>query len=231
MGLSCLEFRQRVGAAPQQRSAAILAHQLECPQCAEFAREQSALDRRLEAALRIPVPAELPARAVWRQSALQRRPGRWLALAASLLLATGLGFGVMQLDRFQPLPTAVAAHIDHEPELLMPPYGRAEAIRVSAVLQRGGASLSAPLTNVVHAGLCPFRGRMVPHLVIEMDGEPVSVLLLANERLAKPQAVNEQGYRGVLVPHQQGSIAILGPREDLLIPVREQLERNLNWTI
>lgn len=231
MGLTCLEFRQIVGAEPQHQSAAITAHRLECPQCAEFARSQVALDRRLEAALRIPVPAELPARAVWRQGAQQRRPGRWLALAASLLLAAGIGFGVMQLDRFQPLPAAVVAHIDHEPELLMPPYGRAEAVRVSAVLQRGGASLSVPLTNVVHAGLCPFRGRMVPHLVVEMDGEPVSVLLLANERISGLQSVNEQGYRGVLVPHRHGSIAILASREDLLVPVREQLERNLDWTI
>lgn len=136
MGLSCLEFRQIVGAQPQHRSAAIRAHCEQCPSCAEFARSQAALDRRVGAALRVPVPPELPARAVWRQSALRRRPGGWIALAASLLLAAGIG--VVQLDRFQPLAVAVVAHVDHEPELLMPPYGRAEAMRVSAVLQRGG---------------------------------------------------------------------------------------------
>lgn len=72
---------------------------------------------------------------------------------------------------------------------------------------------------------------MVPHLVVEIDGEPVSVMLLANEQLAAAQSVDEQGYRGVLVPHQHGSIAVLGSREAQLVPVREQLERNVNWTI
>jgi hypothetical protein len=102
---------------------------------------------------------------------------------------------------------------------------------VSAVLRRGGVSLAGPLENIAHAGLCPFRGRLVPHLVLTIDGEPVSVLLLAGERTETAQMIDEGGYSGVIVPHRVGSMAIVGAREDLVVPVRRQLEATVNWTL
>jgi hypothetical protein len=234
MSLSCLEFRQTVGAVPETRDAAVAEHRLQCRACAEFAAAQLALDRRLEVALRIPVPDDLRARVIFNQSGRWMRPerlwaGRWLAIAASLLLAATLGFALVQLTGNDNLPVAVVAHIEHEPDLLLPAAQLAEPVRVNAVLDRGGALLDRPLDNVTHAGLCPFHGKLVPHLVMRVDGKPVSVLLLRDEQVDAPQEISEDGYHGVVAPHGAGSIAIVGARPDLVIPVREQLEAAVRW--
>jgi hypothetical protein len=84
---------------------------------------------------------------------------------------------------------------------------------------------------VAHAGLCPFRGQSVPHLVLMVDGEPVSVLLLRDEQNGRPTEINEDGYHGVILPQGEGSIAIVAARPELVQPAREQLERSVSWGI
>lgn len=229
MTLGCLEFRQLVGAVPDSRDAAVAEHRLQCRACAEFAAAQLALDQRLAKALRIPVPDDLRARVIFNQSARRRGPARWLALAASLLLAAGLGFGLTQLVGRDALPADVVAHIEHELELLEPATAMAGPVQVSRVLDRGGVVLTAPLENISHAGLCPFRGRLVPHLVIRVDDEPVSVLLLRDEVVDARQDIHEGGYHGVIVPRVGGSLVIVGGRPELVQPVRRQLEAAVRW--
>lgn len=231
MSIDCLEFRRRVGAAPENRDPDVLEHKLECRACAEFAAEQSVLDRRLADALRIPVPDDLKARVIWQQAGRKRNARRWFPVAAALLLAAGIGFVVMDSAERNALPAAVIAHIEHEPDLLLPTSAPAEPVRVSAVLARGRVRLAQPMTNIAHAGLCPFRGKNVPHLVLTIEGEPVSVLLLSDEQTEGSTEINEEGYHGVIVGSGSGSIAIVAPRPELLQPAKEQLEESVRWGI
>jgi hypothetical protein len=71
---------------------------------------------------------------------------------------------------------------------------------------------------VSYASSCEFRGHHVPHLVIQTDSGPVTVMVLVHERVSKPVQFDEQGYRGVIVPVAgHGSIAVLtrGPDTDI----------------
>lgn len=231
MSMNCLEFRQTIGAEPGSRDPEVLRHRMECRACAEFAASQQQLDTALEKALRVPVPEELSARILWRAANDQRAWRRWVGMAATIMLGIGLGFGLWTTTDNRVLAAEVIAHVQHEPQLLQASQRRAGAQQVSAVMSRGGVQASLPLRDVSHAGLCPFRGRLVPHLVFEVDGEPVSVLLLPHEPMASVQEINEQGFKGVLVPVQDGSMAIVAGREDLIVPVREELEKAVSWGI
>ena len=63
---------------------------------------------------------------------------------------------------------------------------------------------------VSYANSCEFRGHQVPHLVIQTEAGPVTVMVLVHERLSKPMQFDEQGYRGVIVPVAgHGSLAVL----------------------
>ncbi|MDX1444123.1 MAG: DUF3379 family protein [Gammaproteobacteria bacterium] len=227
--MTCIEFRQHIGAVPRSRDAEILRHRMECRPCAEFAREQERIDAALERALRIAVPDELPDRIRWRAGnlafRLRKRAAGSLGLAASLLLALGVGFGVWTASEQPLLADEVVAHVLHEPELLLPTSQRATAQKVNAVMGRGGLHLDENLPDVAHAGLCPFRGRLVPHLVLQVDGEPVSVLFLRGEVPARAQVVHEDGFEGIIVPTSYGAMAIVAARADLVLPVRTTLER------
>lgn len=234
MSITCLEFRQRTGADPQDHSPEVLEHRQNCRRCADFVEVQQALDARLEAALRIPVPEDLRARVIFNQTGRwQHRPARrhWLPIAAGLFLAAGLGFVLVNVGGSQSLPAEVVAHIEHEPSLLLPTQRLAEPVRVNAILNEGRVRLAQPMDNVIHAGLCPFRGRQVPHLVLRVEGEPVSVLLIANEQNGAVEEIHEDGYHGVIVPRRGGSLAIVAARPELVQPAREQLEAAVNWGI
>lgn len=231
MSMNCLEFRQKIGAEPGSRDPELLRHRMECRACAEFMATQQQLDAALEKALRVPVPEELQARILWRAANDRSAWRRWAGVAATVLLGVGLGFGLWTTTDNKVLASEVIAHVQHEPQLLLAPQRRAEARQVSNVMSRGGVRISLPLQDVSHAGLCPFRGRLVPHLVMEVEGEPVSVLLLPHEPMAAVQEINEEGFKGVLVPVEGGSMAIVASREDLVIPVREEFERKVKWGI
>lgn len=227
MSMDCLEFRQIVGADPARREAALAEHRLACPACREFAASQERLSLRIGSALRMPVPGELEARILWRQANARPRRIRNFSIAATLLLSLGIGFFTYMTLGPAALGKDVIAHIHHEPELLLPTSALAEPQRVNAVLNRGGYRVSGELGHVSHAGLCPFRGRLVPHLVMNVDGEPVSVLLLPHETVSRAQGIHEDGFDGIILPSGDGSIAIVAPREDLILPVRHELEKNL----
>jgi hypothetical protein len=62
---------------------------------------------------------------------------------------------------------------------------------------------------VVYAMACPFRGRRVPHLVVQSSAGPLTVMLLAHEKVAERTEFSEHGYRGVLLPAGQGAVAVL----------------------
>ena len=69
--------------------------------------------------------------------------------------------------------------------------------------------------TVSYARSCRFRGRMVPHLVVQTEMGPVTVMVLVHESVAKPVPFDEQGYRGVIVPVPgHGSLAVLARGQD-----------------
>lgn len=224
MSMTCIEFRQLAGADPSTRDPGVMRHRLECRACADFLHDQQQLDRSLEAALRVPVPNRLPARIRWRAASQPSMWRRRVGAAATLLLSLGLGFGAWIASEQSVLADDVIAHVQHEPELLLQTNRRADVHKVNAVMGRSGFGLRAPLDGIAHAGLCPFRGRLVPHLVMTVDGEPVSVLLLRHVAVEDVETIRDDGFNGILVPTEYGSMAIVAGRAELIVPVRAQLE-------
>jgi hypothetical protein len=81
---------------------------------------------------------------------------------------------------------------------------------LQGVLRDSGLRLAAGAGVVSYASSCAFRGHQVPHLVIQTESGPVTVMVLVHERQSKPVQFDEQGYRGVIVPVAgHGSLAVL----------------------
>lgn len=230
--MTCFEFRQRVGADPTSKSAALHEHRLGCPPCAEFYRQQLALSESLARALEVPVPDQLAPRIQWRAANESPAARRWIAAAAGLVAAVTLSFMVWLGDAEGPLPEGVVAHVQDEARIMQVSDTRVSAQKVNAVLYVDNLEAAEDLGDVTHAGLCPFRGHLIPHLVVEMDGQPVSVLFLANESVDRVEQVHEDGYHGIIVPAKDGgSMAIVAEREDLLLPVVEEMRHKIRWGI
>lgn len=235
---NCLEVRRVLGAEPQRRDSAILAHCKVCAACAAYMQDMLALDTRLDRALSIPVPDDLEARIVLDASLKhdrRPRPLTWLALAASLLLAVGISAGVWWEARTElPLAAAVIQHVKNpmESDAIVPgqPLIRKVSL-VEGVLDKVGVQVRGGLDDVTYARVCPFRGRLVAHLVVRGKDGPVTVLLLPHIHVNKPQHFNEEGFRGVIEPAGSGSIAILANNPSPMQPMADELVGKVQWQI
>jgi hypothetical protein len=212
--MKCSEARFALAADPSNVDSTVAGHLDACDPCAAYARDMSMLDDRLRAAMRVPAPEiMLPAGPQVAPSAPPRRHVlRQFALAASVagvaLLVGILWIGVPR----QSLASAVVEHMAHEPYA----WQRTEpmsADSVAPVLARSGVRPRDGMPGISYAQSCWFRGRYVPHLVVQTPDGPVTIMVLPDEESDRRVAFAEQGYHGVLVPTQRGSLAVLA-RDD-----------------
>jgi hypothetical protein len=131
-------------------------------------------------------------------------------MAASVLLAAVVGSTLWLSVPRPSLAADVVTHMAGEPDawrrtdIPVPSPALQDVLRDSHLRLAGGAGV------VSYASSCAFRGHRVPHLVIQTESGPVTVMVLVHERGTKPVQFDEQGYRGVIVPVAgHGSIAVL----------------------
>lgn len=229
--LTCIEYRNLIGGDPGWRDAAVAAHRLACRGCAAFSREVEGLDRSLAAALAVPVPEGLAHRVVLKATAdAVPSATRWAVAAAAafaFIVAGAVWFApAARLDRgAAALAGEVLAHARHEPASWAPALQPVTSVQLRNVLALGEAELldEARLGMVSYATVCPLRGRQVPHLTVQSVAGPAMVLLLPDEPLAREQALDADGLRGVLVPVGKGSIAIVAADPRAIEAVRQRI--------
>lgn len=195
--------------------------------------DEQRFDALLEAALRVPVERSAAGQGA---SAPRPRP-RWpafAAIAASMVLAAALWFGLQGRTPtdVSPLGPEIIAHILHEPASLAVSASTVPAQEFDEVLRRGRAGLAQPVGRVSYAKLCPFRGEMVAHFVVQGEKGPVTVMLLPHEEVAGPTPIDEDGFIGTIVPVEGGgSAAIVGtPDEDIQI-IQDRLQQAVRWRL
>ncbi len=191
---------------------------------AGVAADEAAFEALLIRAARLPRPEP---------AARRKAPGHrgWVqfGLAASLVLATALWLGLREPAA---LPAAVMAHVHHEPEALAPARGPVPEADLEEVLRQAGARLVRPVGTVTYVKLCPFRGEMVAHFVVQGRTGPVTVLLLPEENITTPEPIREAGFVGTLVPLEiGGSIAVVGEPDEPLDEIRDVLADALRWRV
>ncbi|MBQ4855134.1 DUF3379 family protein [Rhodanobacter sp. B2A1Ga4] len=215
--MDCLEFRRRLGAEPHVRDPEGLAHRDDCAACrAAWERAQS-FEHALQGALDVPVPEGLAERVLLAQATGQRqhavrRHRVALALAASLLLALGVGgYGWRQLDAHS-LPALAVAHMPgeiHSLDLVQP----IAAPAIAAGFADRGVSLHGPApADVTYVHDCPVGPYKTVHLVSRVDGTPVAVLYLPHKQVAKASDFHRGSWHGRIVPLQHGTLVMLTDR-------------------
>jgi hypothetical protein len=196
----CKHMRLAIGGDPQNLAPEVRQHLEGCAACRKFHEETLAMDVRIEAALQLPLHRFRAAKAA-------RAPARRFALAASLVAALLVGGGAWLFRPQTALAEQVMEHVRHEAGSWALER-RLTAEEIGAVLARAGVRFETSMP-VVYASPCPFHGRVAPHLVVQTSEGPVTVMLLAQEKVARRQEFSEEGYEGVLLPAGEGAVAVL----------------------
>jgi hypothetical protein len=200
-------------------------HRESCHDCSLYSERLLRFESRLERALRVGPASEVAEVAASPDNVVPLRTGssrtalrspayrkQMLAMAASVLMALVVGGGLWLSAPGASLAADVVTHMREEPEAwrrtdVPVPYPKLDNVLRDSHLRLatgGGAGM------VSYASSCGFRGHQVPHLVLQTDAGPVTVMVLVHERSPKPVQFDEQGYRGVIVPVPgHGSLAVL----------------------
>lgn len=229
--MNCIDFRRAYLTDPYHLEAEQQAHLGECDACSRFANRQAAADRRLEAALRVPVRKDLAANVVFERSMRSRRGFKILAMAAGVVLTVAATFGVTLLSLGgDELPQQFTAHMAHDPI-----HMRAADANAGAELQQVASDLGIDLGQgvgqVVAARRCDVDGHQAAHFVIEESGVRATAFLVPNETLSQNEWMESaDGQHGMLIPTQGGVIAVFCPERQMLVRVGEQLQTSVKWS-
>ena len=227
-------YRSAIMADPHDADPELRAHRASCAECRAFTEQLLRFEARLERALLVdivPKAAVLP----FARRPAAAGPRRWMAMAASLLLALVIAAGVWLTLPQRSLAADVVAHMAGEPDawrLTDVPVPDAD---LNAVLEESKLRLKPGAGVVSYARSCDFRGHEVPHFVVQTQSGPVTVMVLVHEAVRNPKQFDEQGYRGTIVPVPgHGSIAVLmrdsSSRSGDVERIAARVEDSIVWT-
>jgi hypothetical protein len=202
--MNCLEFRRTVGADPGANDPVVLQHAEECVACKRYREELQRMDQLIHRALLIEVDtpsARTPSRFRWLS-----RPLAAASVAAAFVLSALVWLWIPR----ETLAEQVVEHVEHEPQSLVVTDSTVEPEKLNDVLARSRVLLKPGAGRISYAASCWFRGHYVPHLVVQSDEGPVTVLLLTHsERVERREVFQENGFEGVILPAPRGAIAVL----------------------
>lgn len=236
--MNCEEYRQAVAADPSFDGGAD--HLSGCAQCQLFRDELQALDVNIAKALEVEVPPlnlpELPDietedNVVSLSSRRSFTKPAWFALAASVMLAAVLGVRMFAVDvDHLSLADEVLAHLDHEPYALVVSSTPVSTGKLEKVVPANIAQLDHSAGLITYAQSCKINGKTVPHLVVQGERGPVTILLMPEEEIAAAQTLDGDNIHGVILPVGKGSVAIIGAREEPLERIEKSVLSSVAWS-
>jgi len=207
--MNCEEFRTLIGAEPNTTRQDALAHAEQCAECARYRQEMQAMDQLIYRALAVDVqPAAAPSLP---QSNPRVEARVWRMAASVLITAIVVAFtSIWLLTPRDSFAAEVIAHVQEEPDSLLITSDSVSAERLGKVLGAAGIRLKPGVAHVSYAMPCQFRGRLSPHLVVQTEQGPITVLVLPEEPSRPREHIDEEGFQGVVLPAPRGVIVVLG---------------------
>lgn len=247
--MKCDDYKQAIAADPAESFADGAGHVAACSSCADYKAEMLALDESIAKALSFDVSGlrmpELPeldgedenvVNLPFKRKARITMPS-WVGIAAGFALAAFLGVQFLatditnDADKDQLLAAQVLAHLDHEPQALLPTNAVVAKERLAAVVNDDVGTMDRNIGLVTYAMSCVINGRTIPHLVIQGEKGPITLLLMPDEMVSMPVPLMGESINGVILPVGNGSIAIVGRRDERLDEIKERVMNSVEWSI
>lgn len=239
--MNCEEYKEAIAADPSTSSDDVDAHVVTCESCAAFQAEMQVLDRRIAAALAINTPdlktPDLPPieddNVVNMPFERKSRTPFWLAIAASFALVAiiGIQFAGNGPAGDYSLADEILAHIDHEPGAFRVTDVAVSDERLSSVVNPSVGTMDRSVGLITYAQSCVINGRTIPHLVIQGEKGPITLLLMPDEMVDGASTFMGEGVDGIILPVGNGSIAIVGEREENLAEIEQKVMDSVEWSI
>jgi hypothetical protein len=128
------------------------------------------------------------------------------------------------------LADEIVAHLDHEPNALRVTDEAVSDRRLAKVVPGNVATMNHDAGLITYAQTCVINGKKIPHLVIQGEHGPVTILLLPDEAIDDAVQLEGESINGVLLPVGGGSVAIIGERDEQLETIRDNVVNSVTWS-
>lgn len=237
--MNCTEYREAVAAEPSATFEGA-DHAAACASCAAFTEEMRALDAKIAGALAIDVPdLAMPDLAPVEDDNVvslpflrNRKAVEWIAVAASFALAAVIGVQLLgSPDAGLSLEDEILAHLDHEPYAFNETENPVSDARLTRVVNPAIGTMDRNVGLITYAQSCIINGKEVPHLVMQGENGPITLLLMPDEMVDMARTFMGEGVNGVILPHGNGSIAIIGENEQSIGEIQNKVKESVEWSI
>jgi hypothetical protein len=239
--MDCGQYRRSILADPHDDDAQMRLHVVGCHDCTAYTEQLLRFESRLDRALRVAAEVEdnrspaVPPAAQAQAARARRLPRRWFAAAASVLLAAVVAGGLWLAAPGPSLAADVVSHMAEEPQAWARTDIPVPQPKLEKVLSESHVRLKGDPGLVSYASSCEFRGHLVPHLVVQTEAGPVTVMVLTHEASRSSTRFNEHGYQGMIVPVPgHGSLAVLergsGIDLNMVKSVAARVRGAIEWT-
>ena len=234
--MNCLEIRRLLYADPKSAEPSsddemIRQHLADCAECKQFANNLGSFESSLKSVSNVEVPDGLASRILLRQRLAtgQNRRQR-VAMATATVFLLGFigvfsGFLTNGLNIFgsDSLEQVVLQHVNDELHHLND-HKNLSIEQLNSVLEGHASKIQAlPGRTINYAGACPIRKNQGAHVIVDSDTGPITILFMTGEFVRGRSQLNDARFQGVIIPTEQGSMAIIGEDPQQI----EQLEREL----
>lgn len=234
--MNCTDYMEALTADPGFDDES--GHVNTCAECQAYKAGVLELDEKIAAAMEISVPElrmpDLPdiesENVVSLSSRRTMSKPAWFALAATILLAAVVGIRMIGLGTsYGTLQEQVLAHVDHDPSALLPSSTPVSDRQLDRAVPDDIAVMNHEAGLITYAKNCSINGKDVPHLVIQGERGPITILLMPHETVAEATTLDGVNIKGIILPVGNGSIAIIGDREEQLDHVKQNVLNSVMW--
>jgi len=241
--MNCEDYKAALAGDPSASIEGGDAHVAACDSCAAFRAEMQALDAKIAQALSINVPnLQMPELPEIEDDNVVNIPFRnkqtfsmptWIGIAATVVIAAFVGVRMIDLDPGSGLPLneEVLAHFDHEPSSLQVTTVAVSDEQFSTVVNPSIGTMDRNVGLVTYANSCIINGKTIPHLVIQGEKGPITLLLMPEEMIDGAMTLDGNGVNGVILPMGNGSIAIIGEQDEPLDAIEQRIIDSVEWSI
>ena len=229
--IMCAEIQRRLHNNPQQLDSSIQDHLATCPNCKKVASELSSLEQHLQSAVKVDVPTGLADRILLNKSVheMQRQRQsrtRWYATAASVVLTMGLVFSMVMMNSPYSIEAVALKHVNDELNHLYDKKNL-ELAQLNDVLKPFNLSIQQSVQPINYAGTCKIRNSRGAHVILEGETAPVTVLFMPGEYVPDRKTISDDRFHGLILPIQNGSMAIISDHKENLQLYEQQITRQL----